>query len=206
MNYNALHEQIPRSGDQENATDLSRYDNSWYHPGRSGVVRLLWFLSNALVLQNIFNPSSRFKLLILRAFGAKIGKGVNLKPGINVKYPWNIEIGDYVWIGENAWLDSLAPIKIGSHVCVSQGAYLCTGNHDWTDPTFSLIVKPIIIENGAWIGARAVVLPGVTIASHAVVSAGSVLSQSAEAYTIYAGNPAVAVRTRTLRDVHSMSK
>jgi len=103
-----------------------------------------------------------------------------------------------VWIGENAWLDSLATIKIGSHVCISQGAYLCTGNHDWSDPAFGLIIKPIIIEDGAWIGARAVVLPGVSVASHAVVTAGSVLSQTTEPYVIYAGNPASAIKKRNM--------
>jgi len=77
---------------------------------------------------------------------------VVFKPSINVKYPWKLEIGDHSWIGEGAWLDSLAPIRIGSNCCISQGVYFCTGNHDWTDPAFGLIVKPIVIEDGAWVG------------------------------------------------------
>jgi putative colanic acid biosynthesis acetyltransferase WcaF len=183
-----------------NTVDLSRFDNSWYRPGRDVLTRLLWIITNAIVLQNTLNPSSSLKVLALRLFGAKVGHGVNIKPGISVKYPWNVEIGDYAWIGENAWLDSLSPIKVGAHACVSQGVYCCTGNHDWTDPAFGLIVKPINIENGAWVGARSVVLPGVTVASHSVVAAGSVLAKSTEPYMIYAGNPAVAVKKRTIRD------
>jgi putative colanic acid biosynthesis acetyltransferase WcaF len=180
--------------------DLSRFDNSTFSPGRNFIIRALWLCINAIVLQNPLNASSRLKVLFMRAFGAKIGRGVNVKPGVNVKYPWNIEVGDNSWIGENVWLDSLAPIKIGKNVCISQDVYCCTGNHDWTDPGFGLIVKPIIVEDGAWIGARAVVTQGVTIASHAVIGVGAVLSKDAKAYTVYVGNPAVAAKKRVIQD------
>jgi putative colanic acid biosynthesis acetyltransferase WcaF len=179
--------------------DLSKFNNAWFNPGRGFLVRTIWHFVNAIFLQNALFPYSGLKIRLLRLFGAKIGKGVLLKPSINVKYPWNLEIGDYSWIGEYAWLDSLAPIRIGSHVCVSQGTYFCTGNHDWSDPAFGLIVKPIIVEDGAWVGARATVLPGVTVASHSIVAAGSVISGSTEPYTIYAGNPAVKIRQRVIR-------
>lgn len=181
-------------------SDLSKFDNSWYHPGRSICVRLLWHLTNAFFLQNPLNLSSGLKVFLLRLFGAKVGQGVVLKPAINVKYPWNIEIGDHSWIGEEAWLDSLGLIRIGNHCCISQGVYCCTGNHDWTDPAFGLIVKPIIIEDGAWIGARATVLPGVVVKSHSVITAGSVLAKDTEVYSVYAGNPAVKVTVRKMRE------
>lgn len=182
-------------------TDLSRFDNSWYKPGRGFLVRTVWHFVNAMLLQNPLNPSSKLKVVILRLFGARIGKGVVLKPSINVKYPWKLEIGDYSWIGEDAWLDSLAPIKIGSNACISQGTYFCTGNHDWTDPAFGLIVNPITIEDGAWVGARATVLPGVTVKSHSIVAAGSVVAKDTAAYGIYAGNPAVKVKERKIRSL-----
>lgn len=180
--------------------DLSKFNNSWYHPGRSVLVRLLWYMTNALFFQNPLNPSSSLKVLLLRLFGAKIGQGVMLKPSINVKYPWNMEIGDYTWIGENAWLDSLAPIKIGSNCCISQGVYFCTGNHDWTDQAFCLVVKPIMVENGAWIGARSTVLPGVVLKSHSVVTAGSIISKDTEPYMIYSRSPAVKVKGRSIKE------
>lgn len=178
--------------------DLSRFDNSWYEPGRGYLVRSLWHLVNAAFLQSPFNPSSRLKISLLRLFGSRIGRGVVLKPSINVKYPWHLTIGDYSWIGEQTWLDSLAPITIGSHCCISQGAYFCTGNHDWSDPAFGLIVKPIVIKDGAWVGARSLVLPGVTIGSHAVVAAGSVIGTDADAYGVYAGNPVRKVKQRII--------
>ena len=116
-----------------------------------------------------------------------------------MKYPWLLEVGDNAWIGEDAWLDNLAWIRIGPNACVSQGAYLCTGNHDWTDPSFALTVRPITIQAGAWIGAKAVVCPGVEVGACAVAAAGSVVNGKLEADMIYAGNPAIAVRKRNIR-------
>ena len=98
-----------------------------------------------------------------------------------------------------AWLDSLAPIIIGNNACIFQGVYFCTGNHDWTDHAFGLVVKPIIVEDGAWVGARATVLPGVTIKSHSIIAAGSVITKDTEPYMIYVGNPAVKVKERIIK-------
>jgi putative colanic acid biosynthesis acetyltransferase WcaF len=180
--------------------DLGRFDNSSYDPGRGFVTRSVWFLVNGLVLKNPLNPSSRLRTMALRAFGARVGKGVVVKPGVSVKYPWNVEVGDRSWIGEDAWLDSLAPIRIGRDVCISQGVYCCTGNHDWADPAFGLQVRPIEIHDGAWVAARAVVLPGVSVGTHAVVTAGAVLGKDAAPHTVYAGNPAQATRERRVRE------
>lgn len=179
---------------------LSGFNNSWYNPGRGILVRTLWHFINALIMQNPLNPSSKLKVFFLKIFGAKIGLGVVLKPSINIKYPWNFEVGDYSWIGEGAWMDSLEKIKIGKHCCISQGVYFCTGNHDWSDPSFGLIVKPIIVEDGAWVGARATVLPGVTVASHSIVTAGTVMSKNTEPYMIYSGNPPSPIKKRHIQD------
>lgn len=182
------------------SVDLSRYKNPpWHDKGRGFVTRALWHCVNALFLQNPLNPSSGIKVRLLRLFGARIGRGVLLKPGINVKSPWLLEIGDHSWIGERAWLDTFFPITIGSHVCISQDAYLCTGNHDWSDTAFGLLDGSLVIEDGAWVGARATILPGAHIASHAVVAGGAVLSKPTEPYAVYAGNPAVLVRQRVLK-------
>ena len=181
------------------SVDLYQFDNSWYSPGRSWFVRAVWYLMNVLFLKNPLNPSSTLKVVVLSLFGAKIGCGVNLKPSVNIKYPWNLEIGDHTWIGEGAWLDSLDKITIGSHCCISQDAYLCTGNHNWTDPFFGLIVKPITIEDAAWIGTHAIILPGVTVKQNSIVTAGSVVSKDTEPNMIYTGNPAIAVKERIFK-------
>ena len=180
---------------------LDRFDNSWYQPGRSSLVCTAWFFLGLPLLRCTVLPSSRLRRWILRLFGASIGAGVVIKPGVRVKYPWRLSVGDHSWIGEDAWIDSLAEVAVGRHACISQGAYLCTGNHDWSDPHFGLVVQPIRIGDGAWVGARAVICPGVEIGDCAVVTAGSVATRSIPALEVHAGNPAVLVRMRPLTSV-----
>lgn len=178
-------------------TNLSQYDNSWYRPGAPWK-RLLWYFANVLVMKTSWLPNAGLKVRLLRAFGAKIGTGVNIKPCVNVKYPWMLEIGNYTWIGENVWIDNLARVKIGSNVCISQGAMLLCGNHNYKKATFDLIVGEITLEDGSWVGAQSVVCPGVTLHSHAVLGVNSVANHDLEPYSIYQGNPAQKVRTRNI--------
>lgn len=177
-------------------TDLGKFDNTWYRPGRSVPVRALWYLTNAVFFINPLFPFSGIKVRLLRLFGGQIGRHAVIKPGVNIKYPWRLRVGDHCWIGENAWIDNLADVRIGDHVCVSQGAYLLTGNHDYKKESFDLITGNITLEDGVWIGARAIVCPGVVCHSHAVLTAGSVATKNLEAYAIYQGNPAIKIRER----------
>ena len=179
-------------------TDLSSYNNSWYKPGASFFKRTVWFYINAVVFKTSLLPSNGIKAFLLRLFGAKIGKMVELKPCINIKYPWFLEIGDHTWIGEDVWIDNLTFIRIGSNVCISQGAMLLTGNHNYSKTAFDLMVKPITLEDGAWIGAKAVVCPGVIVQSHAVLAVGSIATKNLEPYGIYQGNPAVKIKDRSI--------
>ncbi|MFC3414182.1 putative colanic acid biosynthesis acetyltransferase [Algoriphagus hitonicola] len=178
-------------------TDLSSFENNWYRPG-SKIKIGIWYLVNILFFKSSLNPFSKLKVLLLRLFGAKVGKGVVIKPNINIKYPWFLEIGDYVWIGEEVWIDNLTLIKIHSNVCISQGAMLLTGNHNFKKSSFDLMVGEIKLEEGVWIGAKSVVCPGVTCHSHSVLAVGSVATKDLEPYTIYQGNPAQAVRKREI--------
>jgi putative colanic acid biosynthesis acetyltransferase WcaF len=179
-------------------TNLSTFNNSWYNSGRNGLVVFLWYFTNIFVMMNPLNPFSFIKVCFLRLFGARVGKNVLIKPGVNIKYPWQLEIGDNCWIGERVWIDNLAMVKIGSDVCISQGAMLLCGNHDYRLSTFDLLVGEINLENGVWIGALSVVGPGVTIGSHAVLSVGSVAGKNLEGWKIYRGNPAEPVRERVI--------
>lgn len=178
--------------------DLSKYDNSYYSPGAGRIKRFLWYFVNALVFDGWVLPCSRIKCSLLRLFGATVGVGVVIKPRVNIKYPWNIVIGDYVWIGEGVWLDSLDRIIIGSNICISQDAYLLTGNHDYKDPKFGLITQPIKVDDGAWIGAKAVVCPGVQVRQNSILSVSSVLTGSTDENGIYQGNPATFIRERKI--------
>lgn len=176
--------------------DLSSYDNSWYKPGRGVLLRTIWYFINALLFNSYLFPFSGLKVFLLRLFGAQIGKGCVIKPKVNIKYPWKLKVGDYCWIGEKVWIDNLAEVEIGNNVCLSQGAMLLCGNHDYKKTTFDLIVKPIIIKEGAWIGAQSVVCPGVIVGSYAVLSVASVATTELEENFIYSANPAKKVRSR----------
>ena len=178
-------------------TDLKNFKNTAYQPG-SAFKRAIWFVINNIFFRSYAFPFYGLKTFLLKSFGAKIGTGVIIKPGVNIKYPWFLSIGDHVWIGESVWIDNLAPVTIGDNVCISQGAFLLTGNHDYSSSSFDLITKPINIEAGAWIGAKAIVCPGVNCGSHAVLSVGSIATQSLEAYGIYQGNPALKVKERKI--------
>jgi putative colanic acid biosynthesis acetyltransferase WcaF len=175
-----------------------------YRPGRSYPVRALWVIVEALTLLNPLLVSYRFKVAALRLFGAEIGDGLVLKPGVHVKHPWRLRIGDNCWLGERAWIDNMEDVTLGSNVVVSQGAYLCTGNHDWSDPVMPLAPRAILVEDGAWVGAFSRVAPGTTIAAGSVVVLGGVVFSDTEPWGIYRGNPAERVGTRNLRgaDAH----
>lgn len=179
-------------------TDLSAYNNHPFKPGGTAFKRLLWYYVNALLFKTSVIPSSAFKVFLLRMFGAKIGKNVTIKPCVNIKYPWFVSIGDQSWIGENVWIDSLVMINIGAHVCLSQGAILLTGSHDYKKISFDLLTKGLILEDGVWIGAGAIVNLGITAASHSVLTSGSVATTNLEPYAIYQGNPAVKIRERNI--------
>lgn len=182
---------------QHTKTDLSKYDNSWYKPG-SSVKRLTWYFINALFFINSLNPSSKLKTLLLKLFGAKIGKGVTIKPGVNIKYPWKLHIGDYTWIGEKVWIDNLAQVTIGKNCCISQGALILCGNHNFKKETFDLMIEPITLEDGVWIGARSMLTPGTLCKTHSVLSVQSVASGKLEAYSVYRGNPCEKIKNRVM--------
>lgn len=181
------------------SVDLSQTSRRGYHPGRSYAYRALWLLVEALVMLNPIATPYSLKRWVLQRFGARIGRRVLIKPGVHVKYPWHLEIGDHAWIGERVWIDNFVSVRIGANAVVSQGAYLCTGNHDWSDPGMGLVVSPITIEDGAWIGAFSRIAPGVTVGHEAIVTLGSVLLHDAEPRGVYTGNPAIRVRWRTMR-------
>ncbi len=179
-------------------TDLSKYDKGDYSAGRNIIIRTLWYFTNVLFFLNPLNPFSSVKVFLLRCFGAKVGKGVNIKPSVNIKYPWRLTIGNNVWIGEKVWIDNLAEVEIGDNSCISQGAFLLTGNHDYSKSSFNLITKPIVIEEGVWICAKSTVYPNVVCKSHSVLLSNSVADSDLEEYSLCKGNPAKKIKNRKI--------
>ena len=178
---------------------LRQYDNSWYHPGGSLLKRSAWFFLGQPIVRSTWIPSSRLRVSLLRAFGATIGERVVIKPSVEVKYPWHLVVGNDCWIGEQVWIDNLTTVRIGDNVCVSQGVYFCTGNHDWSDEKFGLIIAPIQLMEGSWAGAKCILTPGVTLGRGAIASAGSVVNKGIPEFEVHGGNPAQFLKVRRIR-------
>ena len=173
------------------------FDTKEFDKGASTVKVYLWYFVDTFFFRSGIIPFSVILVALLKLFGAKIGKDVRIKPFIHIKYPWKLTLGDHSWLA-SCYIENLAPVIIGKNVCVSQNAMLLTGNHNYKKTTFDLITKPIIVEDGVWIGANATVCPGITCKSHSVLTVGSIATKNLDAYSIYQGNPATKVKDRII--------
>ena len=178
--------------------NLGGFSTGGFDKGAGRLKIMLWYIVNALIVRASWNPLMGVKIALLRAFGAKIGKGLIIKNEVRVKSPWFLTIGDNCWLGERCWIDNLDRVIIGSNVCISQGALLLTGNHDYKVSTMPYRNAPVVIEDGAWIGANCTVCPGVTVHENAILTVGSVATKNMETNSIYQGNPAIKIRERRI--------
>jgi putative colanic acid biosynthesis acetyltransferase WcaF len=164
--------------------------------GRSAIVVQLWWI----VQGTLFAWSPQFmygwRRFLLRLFGAKISKGVLIRPSVRFTYPWKVTIGEYSWIGDDVTLYSLGEILIGKNTVMSQKSYLCTGSHDFNKVAFDIYAKPINIEDEVWVATDVFIAPGVTIGKGAVVGARSTVLHDLPGGMICYGNPAKAVKKR----------
>lgn len=176
--------------------NLSSFRPEEYSSGRGKLIETIWYFCSLLVFESGWLPFTGLKVQLLRLFGARVGSGVVIKPHVRIKYPWRLTIGDHCWIGQNAWIDNIENVTIGNHACISQLAYLCTGSHDHRVQSFDLIARPIKVCNGAWVGAGALVLGGITVQANAIVAAGSVVTKDPVAGTIVGGSPAKQIAIR----------
>jgi putative colanic acid biosynthesis acetyltransferase WcaF len=178
--------------------DLGNFSNTNFYHGRNWFVRAMWVLVSYSFFHTNLPYPSIFKSSLLKFFGARIGAGVVIRGRVIIKQPWRLYLGDNVWIGEGVWIDNLVDIKIGNNVCISQGAMLLTGNHNYKSKKFDLITGKIILEDGVWIGAKCLVGPHVCCHSHSVLTAGSTTFKDLEPYAIYKGNPCIKIRQREI--------
>lgn len=178
-------------------TDLRKFNTGDYRAGTRWKV-VVWYFVNYFFMNSSFPWPYKLKVLILRMFGARIGRGLVVKNRVRIKNPWRLTIGENCWIGESVWIDNLADVNIGSNVCISQGAMLLTGNHDYTKSDFSYRLGEITLEDGVWIGAQSTVCPGTVCKSHSILTVNSVATKNMKAWTIYSGNPACEIRRRKM--------
>ena len=153
--------------------ELRRFTGAGYDKGRPVSWQIAWLVVQNLVFRGWWLPM-RARPAILRWFGASVGEGCRIRQDVRVHWPWKLSMGDGCWLGEGAWILNLEPVTLGSAVCISQEALICTGSHDASSPTFDFDNAPITIGQGAWVCARAIVLRGATVAAGEVVPAGTV--------------------------------
>jgi putative colanic acid biosynthesis acetyltransferase WcaF len=176
--------------------DIRRPPSPPGFPGRSRVFIQFWYVVNATLFRLSPHPLYIWRRWLLRLFGAKIGKGVKLRPSAQVTYPWNVELGDHAYIGDEVVLYSLGKIRIGTFTSVSYRAFLCTGTHDYKDPRYPLVIKPVVIEDEVWLGASCFIGPGVSIGTGAVVGACSAVFKDIPSLDVQVGVPARSIGNR----------
>jgi putative colanic acid biosynthesis acetyltransferase WcaF len=186
-----------RSLPSVSSLDLSQYDKS-YDRGRPGWFTLLWWLVQETLFRWTPHPFDEMRAVLLRLFGAQVGKGVKIRPTARFYYPWHMEIGNRVWIGDEVNCYSLGRIVLEDQTVISHRTYLCTGSHDITDPHFGLIVRPIHIQSGVWVATECFIGPGVTIGTGTVVGARSSVFRNLPSWMICFGTPCLPVRPRLL--------
>ncbi len=167
------------------------------YPASEQIARIIW---GCVKLFFYLTPRPLYSLrnMMLRCFGAKIGRGVHISNSANIFAPWKLIVGDYSCIGNHAIIYNLGGVTIGSGALISQYAHLCGGSHDYRDPNMSLLKLPINVEDNVWICADAFIGPNVTIHAGAIVAARSVVVKNVEPGIIVAGHPAQKIKDREL--------
>ena len=176
--------------------DLNKFTLPKNFRGRSGLIVQLWWAIDFF----LFKPSPQimygWRRLLLRLFGAKIGKKVIIRPNVTITYPWKVSIGDYSWIGDNVELYSLGEIEIGSNVVISQKSYLCGASHDYKQEDFSIWSGKVVIEDECWLATDVYVAPNVTIGKGTVIGARSSVFNDLPNGKVCVGSPAKAIKER----------
>ncbi|MEO9894554.1 WcaF family extracellular polysaccharide biosynthesis acetyltransferase [Aurantibacter sp.] len=156
----------------------------------------LWYLIKVVLFRSALPYPSKIKVILLRAFGAKVGKRTVIKPNINIHFPWKLDIGNNVWIGEEVFILNFEKVTIGDNVCISQRAFLCGGNHNYKSPGMDYRNGPITLEDGCWVGASCFVGPNVTIGVDTVVVAGSIVTSDVQPNLVCRINPKAFEKSR----------
>ena len=163
------------------------------------LARAVWGVACQLLVRPTPRPMHAWRAAMLRLFGARLGPDCHVYGGARIWAPWNLVCDDTVGIADGAVIYNPRPIHLGSHCVISQDAFLCGATHDFEDQAFPMVSQPITIGRHAWVCARAVVGPGVTVGEGAVLGLASVTMRDLEPWTVYAGVPARPLRKRVMR-------
>ena len=172
-------------------------------PFKDKLLNMLWTVINKTVFR--FTPSRfsifrKYRVFLLRLFGADIDWSVSIHPTAVIDYPWNLSMKKRSSLGESSWAYAMARIEVGDLSCIGKGVFLLTGSHDINDRSFHLITHPIVIGRGCWIATSAIILPNITIGDYGVVAAGAVVCKSIRNSDVVGGNPAKFIKKRIIKD------
>jgi putative colanic acid biosynthesis acetyltransferase WcaF len=173
--------------------------NSTKYSKRALLLRILWGFVSPLFRFSP-RPCFRWRRVLLRLFGAKVGCQTNIYNSAIIYMPWNLTIGGYSSIGEWALIYNLGHITIGNCSTISQRAHLCAGTHDFTSPALHLLKPQIVVEDKVWVCADAFVGPNVVLGEGAIVGARAVVTRDVEPWSIVAGNPAKFIKRRVMKE------
>lgn len=182
----------------ETKIDLSKYDSSFSMSNK--LCRFIWNIFYLL----LFRPFNlgyfrRWRIFILRVFGANISSKANIYATVKIWAPWNLTIDEYSTLGPGVDCYNQGKITIGANTVISQKTYLCASSHDISNPSHPLILKPILIEDQVWVAAGAFIGPGITIGQGAVIGARSAVFKNVDPWTVVGGNPAIHLKKRILK-------
>jgi putative colanic acid biosynthesis acetyltransferase WcaF len=172
----------------------SQFASPW--PTGDRILRVLWEFCWIVFCVWTPKPANPWRLFWLQVFGAKIEGTPFVHQRARIAIPSNLILHDRACLGDRANAYSLAEIEIGARATVAQEAYLTTGSHDFANPALPLVTAKITIGEDAFIGARAFVLPGVTIGARSVIGACSVVTHDVPENVFAAGNPCKVLRPR----------
>lgn len=167
---------------------------------KNRLMRIIWWIVYITLFRWTPPPLFIWRNLLLKLFGAKLGKNCHVYPKVKIWAPWNLIMGDHSCLANHVICYSMEKVYVGSRSIISQGAHLCTGSHDYNDPNFQLTTKIIQIDSDVWVCAEAFVGPGVIIGEGAVLGARGVTTKNLAPWEVYAGNPAVFIKKREIRD------
>ena len=163
---------------------------------KNKLLRILWGIVWLSLYRISPRPFHNWRCMLLRIFGAHIGKNVHPYPSASIWAPWNLTMGDYSSLGNYVDCYSVDKVVIGRNVTISQYSFLCTASHDYRYLKMPLITSPINIGDNVWITADVYIGPGISISNGAVVMPKSCVISDIESWMVVGGNPAVVLRKR----------
>jgi putative colanic acid biosynthesis acetyltransferase WcaF len=186
----------------ETSAHLSPYTEEFTanpHPLWNRVLRVLWSIFYSLFYRPSPNVAHRYRVFLLRLFGANVHRTAHPYPKCRIWAPWRLTMGPNSCLANHVDCYNVAPIELEEFAIVSQYSYLCSASHDFNDRAFPLISSPIRIRRQSWVAARAYVGPGVTVGAGAVVGANACAYKDVEPWTVVGGNPAKCISRRNLK-------